>query len=609
MRITSSCIALLSLYAQRIVALSDVILVKESVEVPEGWVKVGRANVGHTLNLRIGLPQPNFGLLEQHLYEISDPHHERYGNHLSKEEVEALVSPHQTSLDSVDQWLASHGLREIQFTRSPAKDWVSVKVPVAVAETMLNTTFYLWKHLESGDLVVRTTMYSLPRDVHDHIDVIQPTTIFARWKAMATTLHRPGHGDFFKEKSKSKLGAVDVDLSCTEAITVKCLAQLYKTAGYVPKATNKNGLGITGYLEQFANFADLRSFYESQVPEAVNSSFTFFSVNGGLNNQTLDEAGEEAGLDIQFAFGLSYPTPGTFWSTGGRPPFIPDNTAPTNDNEPYADWLDFVLKQGKIPQTISTSYADHEQTVPEAYARRVCRGFAQLGARGVSVLFASGDGGVSDGNSDPKTQQCFSNDGKNTYKFLPMFPPSCPYVTSVGGTFGIPEVAVPFSGGGFSYYFAQPPYQKSAVASYLSKLPPGHYDGLYNREGRGFPDVSAQSYPFQTWWKGEALLLGGTSASSPVVAAVVALLNDARLAKNLPPLGFLNPLLYSKGVNGFNDITEGNNVGCGTLGFNVRLSCLGLQSLTFPYFKATAGWDPVTGLGTPDFLKLKKLFT
>jgi tripeptidyl-peptidase-1 len=65
---------------------------------------------------------------------------------------------------------------------------------------------------------------------------------------MKTTLHRPGHGDFFKETSKPKLGAIDVDLSCTEAITVKCLAQLYKTVGYVPKAIKKNGLGITGYL-------------------------------------------------------------------------------------------------------------------------------------------------------------------------------------------------------------------------------------------------------------------------------------------------------------------------------------------------------------------------
>lgn len=142
MRITSSCIALLSLYAsltRPIIALPAVYLVKESIEVPGGWVKVGRATAGHTLNLRLGLPQPNFGFLEQHLYEISDPYHERYGNHLSKEEVEELVSPHQSSLDSVNQWLASYGLGENNYTRSPAKDWITVPMPVALAETMLNT--------------------------------------------------------------------------------------------------------------------------------------------------------------------------------------------------------------------------------------------------------------------------------------------------------------------------------------------------------------------------------------------------------------------------------------------------------------------------------------
>lgn len=65
---------------------------------------------------------------------------------------------------------------------------------------------------------------------------------------MKITLHQPGHGDFFKETSKPELGASDADLPCTEAITVRCLAQLYKMVGYVPKATKKNGLGITGYL-------------------------------------------------------------------------------------------------------------------------------------------------------------------------------------------------------------------------------------------------------------------------------------------------------------------------------------------------------------------------
>lgn len=53
---------------------------------------------------------------------------------------------------------------------------------------------------------------------------------------------------------------------------------------------------------------------------------------GGLNDQTPAMAGVEANLDVQFAYGLSFPTPGTFWSTAGRPPFSPDVGTPTNTN-------------------------------------------------------------------------------------------------------------------------------------------------------------------------------------------------------------------------------------------------------------------------------------
>jgi tripeptidyl-peptidase I len=65
------------------------------------------------------------------------------------------------------------------------------------------------------------------------------------------------------------------------------------------------------------------------------------------------------------------------------------------------------------------------------------------------------------------------------------------------------------------------------------------------------------------------MLLGGTSASAPTFAGLVALLNDARISAGRPPLGFLNPLIYQVGDKAFNDITAGNAPGCGTPGFNV----------------------------------------
>jgi tripeptidyl-peptidase-1 len=216
---------------------------------------------------------------------------------------------------------------------------------------------------------------------------------------------------------------------------------------------------------------------------------------------------------------------------------------------------------------------------------------ATLGARGVSLLFSSGDGGVGVGNDNPNAhKKCQSNDGHNVTKFLPSFPASCPYVTAVGGTVNIPETAASLSGGGFSNYFARPAYQESAVSSYLAKLAPGTYEGLYNCTGRAYPDVAAQAESFAVTYANQTIPVSGTSCASPSFAAFVSMLNDARINAQKAPLGFLNPLLYSTGFTALNDITKGSNPGCGTPGFN-----------------ATVGWDPVTGYGTMNFEKLKDL--
>jgi tripeptidyl-peptidase-1 len=359
------------------------------------------------------------------------------------------------------------------------------------------------------------------------------------------------------------------------------LRGLYNTVDYVPAATNSNVLGIAGYLNEYANKADLQTFFKKYRTDAVGRTFTTVKVNGGLDDQS--NPGVEANLDIQYTEGISTPTPNIYWSTGGSPPFIPDSQTPTNTNEPYLDWLNFLTNQTSIPQTITTSYGDDEQTVPFDYAVRVCNTFAQLGARGISVLFSSGDFGVGGGS-------CKTNDGKNKVIFQPTFPGACPFITSVGGTTKVnPEKAVSFSQGGFSNYFARPSYQSTAVSTFLTSLG-STYTGLYNATGRGFPDVAAQGQGFQVVIGGVTQSVGGTSASSPTFAAVVSLLNDYLLSQGKPTLGFLNPWLYSNATAALNDIVSGSNPGCGTNGFTAR-----------------AGWDPVTGLGTPDFLKLKAL--
>lgn len=113
--------------------------VKENVNVPRGWVKYGEPPANHKVALKIALPQPNFSELERHLYEVSDPDHARYGHHLSKEEVEELVAPHPESLDTVNEWLTSLGFTDEDMIRSPAKDWITITIPLSKAEAMLDT--------------------------------------------------------------------------------------------------------------------------------------------------------------------------------------------------------------------------------------------------------------------------------------------------------------------------------------------------------------------------------------------------------------------------------------------------------------------------------------
>ena len=137
------------------------------------------------------------------------------------------------------------------------------------------------------------------------------------------------------------------------------------------------------------------------------------------------------------------------------------------------------------------------------------------------------------------------------------------------------------SGGGFSNYFKRPSYQDLVVPAYISSLK-HRFDGLYNSYGRGYPDISAQSQSVNVVWNGVIGQLDGTSASTPTVAGILTLVNDALLAAGKPVLGFLNPCLYTSLHKAFTDITNGSAAGCDSEGF-----------------PAQAGWDAVTGFGTP----------
>jgi len=283
-------------------------------------------------------------------------------------------------------------------------------------------------------------------------------------------------------------------------------------------------------------------------------------------------------LDIEYINALGAGIESEFWGFSGKSPDNPQN-------EPFLKWLALVsnTSDATIPWIFSTSYGEDEESTTIETATRTNTEFMKAGARGISLLFASGDSGA----AAVTGKKCPGN------KFVPKWPAGSPYVTGVGGTSGDQgESAAGLASGGFCNRWGLPVWQKELVDAYVAQgssagLPPASY---FNASGRGFPDVSAQAEGFTVVANGIPLPgVAGTSCASPTASGVFALLNDLRIGSGKTSLGFLNPFIYQNAAS-FNDITKGEGNGCG----------LGGQK----GFPATKGWDPVTGVGSPNYEKL-----
>ncbi|OSX61672.1 hypothetical protein POSPLADRAFT_1143941 [Postia placenta MAD-698-R-SB12] len=529
--------------------------------VPSGYVLNGPAPPDTVLTFKLALVQNDPNGLVDALYDVSAPDGPKYGQYLSKEEVVSFVSPRPESTAAVNAWLKENGL--IATTISPAGDWLSISAPVNKINDLIDAEYSVFTHPSTGMQTIRTLSYSIPADLIDHLDLIHPTISFPSpfRNAPDVKLTRPKpHLSAELPRDSSPCGPSGQ----TPAVDPACIQYLYDIPT-TPATNPSNRLAVTGYDGEWASKADLQQFLTQYRPDMNNSTtFTLQTLDGGVNPQN-GSAGSEAAIDVQWTVGLATDVPVTFISVGGD--FL----------DALLDTANFLLGEDSPPQVVSTSYGDDESAVSQKLAYALCNAYAQLGARGVTVINSSGDGGVS------------GNHYSECTTFVPTFPSGCPFVTSVGGTTIIgTEWGSPFSGGGFSNYWSRPAYQSEAVSHYLSLL--GSNDsGLYNASGRGYPDVSAYSVAFDVIVDGEVNTEVGTSCSAPTWASVVALLNDRLVSAGKPALGFLNPFLYSKGAAALTDIVNGNNLWC----------------TNDTGFEATVGWDPVTGLGTPNFTNLK----
>lgn len=463
----------------------------------------------------------------------------------------ALMAAPQTHIDIVSNYLLSFG---VSATLNPNKDMMTGEFPVHIIEKMLNTKLAKFESVQDKNVLIRATQaYYLPTEVASAVDIVGNLLDFPNWYH-PRVVHAPEAIGTWPDYC----GA-----SCHGKIVPQVIKQQYSSSESTP-VNAKNSMAVAEFQAQHYDQADLNLFTNACKIGAI----TVVDKNGG-NKETGCSAGAciEALLDIEYLHAIGgNVTLADYWF----------------QSYSLLDWINNVLADPAASLVHSVSYGNDEvQQTSVSYMVTVSNQIQLAGAKGLTIIFASGDQGV------------WGRSG-HTGQFNPDFPAASPYVTAVGGSdldgtsIGSPEICCQDSGGGFSNTFARPSYQNTAVQGYINSgvtLPTQSY---WNASGRAYPDISAifgLYIPYCIAEGGNFVGVAGTSAAAPVVAGIVTNLNNIQLNAGKAPLGFLNPWLYqtlAAHPDAFYDVTTGVNNGGAGAGFS-----------------AYRGWDPCTGVGTP----------
>jgi tripeptidyl-peptidase-1 len=395
---------------------SAAVLLEQIPQVPNGWSEVDTPSQSAQLTLQVALAHQNLDQLESKLAAVSMPESATYGKYLDVDDVNAIFGPSKASTDAVQSWLKSNGVTD--YTAQGGSIWFQTNV--STANSLLSTEFKTYSDA-TGSTKLRALQYSIPESLVPHVDLVSPTTFFGQTIAMRATKSQMA-------APVAKLASRDVPASCKGTVVYEnrtfnifqpdCLRTQYNVNDYTPKVSSGSKIAFGSFLNQSASYDDLALFEEHFNFPSQN--FSVVLINDGVNTQPPPLADDgEANLDVQNIVSIAHPLPITEYITGGGAPYFPDPVEPAgtpDENEPYLPYYEYLLSKtnSELPQVITNSYGDEEQTVPESYAVRVCNLIGLMGLRGISILESSGDEGVG--------ASCQAINSTDTPQFNPIFP-------------------------------------------------------------------------------------------------------------------------------------------------------------------------------------------
>ena len=295
-----------------------------------------------TLPVRIGLTESNLHLGEDILMDVSNPDSEKYGKHLTAEEVMTypspariagltlrqivkLFAPAPETIDAVHSWLVSSGIEPSRISLSRGRNWLNVNASITEVEALLKTEYKVYEHT-TGQKHIACEEYSVPQNVSEHIDLIMPTVHFdtkiigdpeqRKTKRDPNAAFQPGSSDnngWLPKKGPTIIGpGADPDIAplpfalttCNTQITPDCLRALYN---FTNGTLAKSSYAVVEYTPQAYLQSDLNLFYSNlarQIPSGTAPIFD--SIDGGVDQtttQSFDDNGE-SDLDLQYAIAL-----------------------------------------------------------------------------------------------------------------------------------------------------------------------------------------------------------------------------------------------------------------------------------------------------------------
>ncbi len=465
------------------------------------------------------------------------------GRVVSPEEFDRDYAGDPDDFAALRQFAHEHGLSVDEAGSSLPRRTMVLRGPASRMQQAFGVTLQTFQHRHSG------------KHFHSYRGAISmPEQMAERVEAVLGLDTRP--------IAKSHLRRLKDDEGGSRVIRASAVSSSYspvQVAALYGFPKNLTGAGQTiAVLELGGGYqaSDITSYFQGLglTPPTVVA----VSVDGGTNVPGGDPNGAdgEVALDIQVAGAVA---------PGAR---IAVYFAPNTDQGFIDAITTAVHDTANKPSVLSISWGGPESGWSAASRTALDNACQSAGALGVTITVASGDNGSSDGGT-----------GNNVD-----FPASSPHVLACGGTaltgsgttiqsevvWNDQAAGGGATGGGVSTVFALPAWQANAGVP----KPSG------GTGGRGVPDVAGDAAPgtgYNVLVDGQAQVVGGTSAVAPLWAGLLALVNQQRVQGGATPVGFANPQLYAA-PSALRDITSGSN---GT-------------------YSAAPGWDPCTGLGSPN---------